>query len=163
VGEVLGGYLAYRLSAKGGEATLEKKIGRPRAEKVYEMFARFGGTTVFVGAILPPPFPFTSVVMTAGVMQYPRKKFLVALTAGRGLRFFAEAFLAKVYGRPMIAFFSRHYRQTTIALIAMAVASGIGALIYFLWIRPRKQRKATLEDVDHERIGTVTKNTESRR
>jgi hypothetical protein len=63
----------------------------------------------------------------------------------------------------MIAFFSRHYRQTMIALIAMAVASGIGALIYFLWVRPRKQRKATLEDVDHERIGTVTKNPESRR
>src|SRR5271165_4573854 len=32
VGEVIGGYLTYQLSEKGGQQTLEKKIGRPRAE-----------------------------------------------------------------------------------------------------------------------------------
>jgi membrane protein YqaA with SNARE-associated domain len=141
VGEVLGGYLAYRMSQKGGEATLEKKVGRPQAQKVYKLFERFGSITVFAGAILPPPFPFTTVVMTAGVMQYPRRKFLPALIAGRGLRFFAVAYLAKIYGRAMISVFSRHYRQTMVVLIALAVAVGIGALNYFLWVRPMKQHK----------------------
>ena len=79
--------------------------------------------------------------MTAGVMQYPRKKFLSALIAGRGLRFFAVAYLGRTYGHQMISFFSRHYRTAMFVLIAMAIAAGIGALIYFLWYRPAKARK----------------------
>jgi membrane protein DedA with SNARE-associated domain len=141
VGEVLGGYLTYRLSEKGGQETLERKIGKPRAEKLYKHFAKQGFMTVFTGAILPPPFPFTSVLMAAGVMQYPRKKFCVALTAGRAVRFFADAFLGGIYGQQMIDFFSRHYRPTMYALIALAVAAGIGALVYYKWYWPRRQRE----------------------
>jgi len=141
VGEVLGGYLTYHLSEKGGQETLEKKVGRPRAEKIYRRFEKRGFMTVFTGAILPPPFPFTPVVMAAGVMQYPRKKFISALAAGRGVRFFAEAFLGRIYGQQMIDFCSRHYRPVMYALIALAVAAGIGALVYFKWYRPKRQRE----------------------
>jgi membrane protein YqaA with SNARE-associated domain len=140
VGEVFGGYLTYRLSKKGGKQTLEKKVGKQRLEMVYRGFAKFGSITVLAGAILPPPFPFTTVLMTAGVMQYPRKKFFSALVVGRTVRFLAEAWLGRIYGQQMIAFFSRNYRATMYVLIAMAVADGIGALIYFLCYRPRKQR-----------------------
>ena len=141
LGEVLGGYLTYRLSEKGGQQTLERKVGKARAGLVYKAFARFGSITVLAGALLPPPFPFTTVLVTAGVMQYPRKKFLPALIAGRAARFFAEAWLGRSYGHQMIGFFSRNYRPLVYLLIAMAVAAGIGALIYFLWYRPRKRRR----------------------
>ncbi len=141
LGEVLGGYITYRLSRKGGKQTLERKVGKPRLEAVYKGFARFGIITVLGGAILPPPFPFTTVLMTAGVMQYPRRKFLLALITGRGLRFFAEAYLGRTYGHQMIGFFSRHYRTAMVLLIVIAVAAGIGALIYFLWYRPIQARK----------------------
>ena len=40
---------------------------------------------MFVCAILPPPFPFTSVLMAAGIMQYPRRKFFLRLD-GRAWR-----------------------------------------------------------------------------
>jgi membrane protein YqaA with SNARE-associated domain len=141
IGEVLGGYLTYRIAEKGGEKTLERKVGKARAEIVYKGFERFGSITVLAGALLPPPFPFTTVLMTAGVMQYPRKKFFSALVVGRSVRFFAEAWLGRIYGRQMIGFFSRNYRLLVYALIVMAVGAGIGTLIYFLWYRPRKQRK----------------------
>ena len=118
VGEVLGGYLAYRLAEKGGQKTLEKKVGKPRAEKIYKRFEKRGFRTVFTGAILPPPFPFTPVLMASGIMQYPRKKFLSALTAGRTLRFFVVAYLGRIYGQQMIGFFSRHYRPMLYILIA---------------------------------------------
>ncbi len=42
VGEVLGGYLTYRLAVKGGRETLERKIGKPRSEKVYKIFEKRG-------------------------------------------------------------------------------------------------------------------------
>jgi membrane protein YqaA with SNARE-associated domain len=141
VGEVLGGYITYRLAEKGGHDTLEKKVGKPRAEKLYKHFEKRGFITVFTGAILPPPFPFTSVLMAAGVMQYSRKNFFSALTAGRGLRFFADAFLGRIYGQRMIDFFSRHYRPALYALIALAVMTGIGALVYYKWYLPKAQRK----------------------
>jgi membrane protein YqaA with SNARE-associated domain len=136
-GEVLGGYLTYRLSEKGGQETLEKKIGKPRAEKLYKHFEKHGFITVCAGAILPPPFPFTSVLMTAGVMHYPHRNFFSALTTGRAVRFFAEAFLGRIYSRQMISFLSRHYKPAMYALLALAVVAGIGALIYYLWYRPR--------------------------
>jgi membrane protein YqaA with SNARE-associated domain len=141
VGEVLGGYLTYRLSKKGGKQTLERKVGKQHAEMVYRGFEKFGGITVLAGALLPPPFPFTTVLMTAGVMQYPRKKFMSALVVGRAVRFFAVAWLGRIYGQQMIGFFSRNYRALVYLLIAIALMAGIGVLAYFMWYRPRKKRK----------------------
>jgi len=77
--------------------------------------------------------------MAAGIMQYPRKNFVYALTAGRAVRFFTEAFLGRTYGQEMISFFSRHSRSVTYFLISLAVAAGIGALVYFKWYRPHQQ------------------------
>jgi membrane protein YqaA with SNARE-associated domain len=141
VGEVLGGYLTYRLAKKGSQETLEKKIGKPRAERIYKHFEKRGFMTVFTGAILPPPFPFTSVLMAAGIMHYPRKEFLPALAAGRGLRFFAVAYFGRIYGQQMISFISRHYRPVMYVLIVVAVTAGIGALLYFKGYRPKAQRE----------------------
>jgi uncharacterized membrane protein YdjX (TVP38/TMEM64 family) len=141
VGEVIGGYLTYRLSEKGGQQTLERKVGKPRAGRIYSRFEKHGGLTVFTGSILPPPFPFTSVLMAAGVMQYPRRKFLLALGAGRAVRFFAVAYLGKAYGQAMIGFFSRHYRTAMYVLIALAMMAGIGALVYYKWVRTRRGMK----------------------
>ena len=141
LGEVVGGYIAYRLPQKGGQQTLERKIGKSRAEKIYKSFEKRGFMTVFIGSVLPPPFPFTPALMAAGTMQYPRKKFLLALTAGRALRFFALAYLGRIYSREMIAFFSRYYRPMLYVLIALAVTAGIGALVYFKWYRPHVQRE----------------------
>jgi membrane protein YqaA with SNARE-associated domain len=140
VGEVLGGYLSYWLAEKGSQETLEKKVGKPRAAKIYEQFEKRGFMTVFTGSILPPPFPFTPVLTAAGIMQYPRKKFLSALAAGRATRFVSEAFLGRVYGQQMIEFVLRHNRPLLFFPIALAVTVGIGALVYFKWYWPRKQR-----------------------
>ena len=93
VGAVLGGYITYRLAAKGGKEALEKRIGKNRAEKVYKKFDQGGFLTVLVGAMLPPPFPIVPVLLTAGALQYPRRNFLTALALGRGARFFIEAWL----------------------------------------------------------------------
>ena len=141
VGEVLGGYFTYRLAEKGGRQTLEKKVGRQRAQSIYKGFERFGSMTVLIGALLPPPFPFTTVLMTAGVMQFPRRKFLPALILGRTARSLVGAYLGRIYGSEVIGFFSRHYHLFMIILIWLAIAGGACAAAYFLWYRPRHQVK----------------------
>jgi len=139
VGEVLGGYLTYRLAARGGKDTLEKKIGESRAARFYKHFEKRGFGTIIAASILPPPFPFTSVVMAAGIMQYPTKEFLPALAAGRATRFFAIAGLARIYSRQMIALFTRYEQPALYLLIAIAVIAGFGTLIVFLRWRRRKR------------------------
>jgi membrane protein implicated in regulation of membrane protease activity len=57
------------------------------------------------------------------------------------VRFFAVAWLGRIYGAQMIAFFSRHYKPTMYALIALAILTGIGALVYYKWYRPRQNAK----------------------
>lgn len=140
VGAVLGGYITYYLAEKGGKEELEKKIGKDRAEKVYKKFENKGFTTVAVGAILPPPFPLVPVLMAAGVLQYPRKNFLTALTAGRTVRFLAVAYLGRIYGTAIIHWLSRYYRPFLYTLIGAGVAGGIAALVYFKWYRPKHQQ-----------------------
>jgi len=139
-GEVLGGYLTYRLAEKGGKETLERKIGPSRAAKLYKRFEKRGFGPVLAGAILPPPFPFTSVVMAAGIVHFPAKRFLSALAAGRAVRFFAVAFLARAYSRPMVAFLTRYERPMLYVLVATAVVTSIGGAVYFKWSRGTSRR-----------------------
>jgi membrane protein YqaA with SNARE-associated domain len=140
-GAVLGGYVTYRLAKKGGKEGLEKKIGPSRAKKVYRRFARSAFATVLVGSIIPPPFPMVPVLMTAGVLQYSRRKFLTALGIGRGIRFFAVAFLGRVYGTAIVGWLGRYYRPFLYVLIAAGIAGGTVAIVYFNRHR-RKRRQA---------------------
>src|SRR3954452_5632695 len=75
VGSVMGAYLTYRIGQKGGKETLEKKIGERRAEKVYSKVENAGFTSVFVSVLIPPPFPIVPVLLAAGALQIPRRKF----------------------------------------------------------------------------------------
>ncbi len=152
VGAVLGGYLTYRLAEKGGEQTLEKKVGKSRAEKVYRRFERRGFSTIIVGAILPPPFPLVPVIMAAGVMKYPRKKFLAALGTGRSIRFFGVAFLGRLYGTAIIGWLSQYYKPLLYTLIGLACLGGIAALLYFKWYRPKRQREERAQGQEVEQF-----------
>ncbi len=140
-GAVLGGYITYRLAEKGGEETLEKKVGKERAKKVYKRFEKEGFQTVVIGSVLPPPFPIVPFLMAAGVLQYPRKKFLGVLALGRGVRYFAVAYLGHLYGKAIIGFFAKYEQPVLYALIALAVVGAIGALLYFKYYRPKRRRQ----------------------
>jgi len=139
-GAVIGGYITFRLAKKGGKAEIEKKVGKKRAEKVYGKFEKGGFDTIFFGSIVPPPFPMVPVLMAAGIMQYPRKRFLIALTLGRGIRFFVVAYLGKLYGTAIVGWLGRYYKPFLYVLIGLGVLGGIGALLYLKWYRPRQQK-----------------------
>ena len=148
-GAIIGGYLTYRLAEKGGEGTLEKRVGKRRAEKVYKRFKEHGFATVAVGAMLPPPFPIVPFLLAAGAMKYPRKNFIAALGLGRAVRFTVVAYLAHRYGKGIVGWVSQYYHPLLYTLIGLAVLGGIAALVYFKWYRPKH------EEPKHS--GTVTR------
>src|SRR6202140_2841897 len=75
-GSVLGGYLTYRMARKGGKETLEKRFSQKKVKRVYAIFERWGFASVAIPALLPPPFPIVPMLLAAGAMQYPTRKFL---------------------------------------------------------------------------------------
>ncbi len=139
VGALIGGYLTYRMARTGGKETLEKRFSQKRVKRVYAIFERWGFAAVAIPAILPPPFPIVPMLLAAGAMQYPTKKFLLALAVGRGIRFTILAYLGYHYGRHIVKFFAEYYWPVLIALIALSV---IGAL-YGLFEYKRRQKKST--------------------
>jgi membrane protein YqaA with SNARE-associated domain len=135
-GALLGGYLTYRMARKGGKETLEKRFSQKKVKKVYAIFERWGFAAVAIPAILPPPFPIVPMLLAAGALQYPTKKFLTALAVGRGVRFTILAYLGYHYGRDIVRFFGLYYWPILLGLIGLSV---LGAL-YGLYEYKRRQK-----------------------
>ena len=135
-GSVLGGYLTYRMARKGGKETLEKRFSKKKAARIYAIFEKWGFAAVAIPALLPPPFPIVAMLLAAGALQYPTRKFLAALAVGRAVRYSLLAYLGFHYGRHIVRLFSQYYKPTLALLIAFSV---IGAL-YGLFEYKRRQK-----------------------
>src|ERR1700689_2002803 len=130
-GSLIGGYLTYRMARKGGKETLEKRFSAKKVKKVYAVFERWGFASVAIPAMLPPPFPIVAMLLAAGAMQYPTRKFLTALAVGRGLRYTILAYLGFHYGRDIVKFFAQYYWPVLIALVAFSVVGGLYGLFEY--------------------------------
>lgn len=137
-GSLAGGFLTYRAGRKGGKAALEQKFPKKKLEKVYAKFEKGGGGiwTLFVPAMLPPPFPLTPFLVAAGALDYPQKKFFISLGAGRLVRYGALSLLAHFHGRWIIGFLER-YRQPVmwgfIAIMVLAILAAVGGYAWHRW------------------------------
>jgi membrane protein YqaA with SNARE-associated domain len=137
VGALIGAYITYRISGKGGKETLEKKFGKKNSEKAYRAFDRWGFWGIFLAVLAPPPFPAAPVLATAGAMQYSRNKFLLAAAGGRLLRFTIVAWVASRYGRHIFTFFSKYYKPAFWTLLVLGVVGGVAAVIWYKRFRRR--------------------------
>jgi membrane protein YqaA with SNARE-associated domain len=137
LGAVIGGYITYMLARKGGKETMERKLSKRRAAKVSKAFERWGFSAIAIPAVLPPPFPFVPFLVAAGAMQYSQKKFLAALTLGRGIRYSIAACLGFVYGRHILRFFDQYYKPAMAILIGLAVIGAVMSLIQYLRYRKK--------------------------
>src|SRR5580700_11370891 len=132
LGAVIGGYITYALARKGGKEAMERKLSKKRAAQFSKAFARWGFAAVAVLALMPPPFPFLPFLLAAGAMQYSPRKFLGALTLGRGVRYSVVAWLGFHYGRHILRFFSQYYKPALAILIGLAVLGSIVTIIQYL-------------------------------
>lgn len=122
LGSIAGCLVLYFLARKGGEAYFRRRAGA-RAERVREWVERNAFLSIAIPSILPPPMPFKAFVLAAGVFQMPLRTFLLALVTGRGLRYFAEGFLAVRYGEEAIEMLKRHPVGFSVAMLTLIVGS----------------------------------------
>jgi membrane protein YqaA with SNARE-associated domain len=138
LGAVIGGYITYALARKGGKETMERKLSKKRATQVSQAFERWGFFAVAVPALMPPPFPFVPFLLAAGAMQYSPKKFLGALTLGRGIRYSIAAGLGYLYGNHILRFFSRYDKPAIAILVGLAVIGGALSIVQYLRIKKKE-------------------------
>ena len=147
LGSVIGGYVTYRIGRKGGKEYVESRFPKNKVERVYQRFEHGAGFwAVCIPALLPPPIPYVPFLLAAGALDYPKRKFLAAITFGRALRYFAAAYLAHIYGKQIMKFVTRYYQPilwTFIAMVVFGIASGL--LYYF------KQKRAKPENIQPTR------------
>jgi membrane protein DedA with SNARE-associated domain len=87
---------------------------------------------------LPPPMPMVPFVIAAGALQYSPRKFLVAMSLGRLVRYCILAYLGAVYGRKIFAVVLAHGEVALYVTIGLAVA----ATAILLLMRYRRKREA---------------------
>lgn len=139
IGSVIGSYAMYWLGHKGGEAFLQSHISPRRYKKLHDRVSRHGPELLAVPAILPPPFPYTAWVIAAGALEVPRGRFMLAIGAMRALRFFAEAILAVIFGRGVVAWLQTDSFRIVVEVI-MAIA--VLASAYSVYTLVRSSRGA---------------------
>jgi len=140
LGSVLGGFVTYRLARKGGKEALERRFTRRKVDRVCEIFGRWGFSAIAIPALLPPPVPMVPFLLAAGAMQYPARKFLLALTIGRIARYMALGYLAARYGRKIIAFMANHGHPAAVGIMLLLMAAAAAG--YYFWSgSKRKKRK----------------------
>jgi uncharacterized membrane protein YdjX (TVP38/TMEM64 family) len=119
---------------KAGEKGLERFFSEKKIEKFKKKIENKAGMSVFVATILPPPFPFTPVIMTASALQCSRRTMFIAVFVGRLLRFTIEALLALYFGRKLLAFLRSDVVTYTIyGLIALGAV--LSTLSVITWLR----------------------------
>lgn len=119
-GSLAGCIWVYLLAKKLGEAYFERHAAG-RAETVKKWVDQHAFLSVFVPAILPPPFPFKIFVIAEGAFQVPLRTFILALLVGRGARYATEGILAVRYGEAALRFLMAHTRAFGFSIVAVIV------------------------------------------
>jgi membrane protein YqaA with SNARE-associated domain len=134
IGSIVGVFVIDLIMRKAGEKGLEHFVSARKIEKFKAKMENKAGITVFVATLLPPPFPFTPVVMTASALQTPKAKLLGAVFAGRLVRCTVEALLALYFGRKLIAYINSDV-VTYFVYGMIAVAAVLSTLSIITWLR----------------------------
>ncbi len=133
-GSVVGVFVIDLLMRKAGEKGLERFVKPKRLEVLKAKLENKLGITVLVATLLPPPFPFTPVIMTASALQCSRRKLLGAVFVGRIVRYTAEAILAIYFGRQVIAYFNSDVVSYIVyGLVGVAIV--LSTLSLLRWFR----------------------------
>ena len=140
-GSVLGGFVTYRLARKGGKESLARRVSAKTMKRVYGIFERWGFAAIAIPAVLPPPMPFVPFLLAAGAMQYSVKKFLLAMTLGRIVRYSILAYLAARYGRKILPFLLQHGHPVVAAVVGLVVTAAL-VYIVFRGIKSKKRAKS---------------------
>jgi membrane protein YqaA with SNARE-associated domain len=134
LGSLLGCFILYYIGRKGGDAFVRRRIGAARVDRAVSVFNRYGVLAILIPALLPPPAPFKVFVLLAGVAGISPSRFVVAITIGRGIRYFGEGALALWYGPQALDWMEANGRTASLVLVGLCLGL---LLAIVLWRKVR--------------------------
>ncbi len=142
IGSALGSVVIYLIGYAGGELLLHRRMSKARYERIRRSFDRHEFLALMLPAILPPPFPFKLVVLSAAAFEMNFVRFLLAIFAGRLVRFAILAVLTIRFGPQFVAFggtvLRNHFWWVLVVLAAAA----------FAWYMVRRRRPPGVATAD---------------
>src|SRR5579864_307938 len=125
-GSAIGSLVVYAIGYAGGEELLRKRVSPARFEKLHAAFDEHPFWSLMFPAMLPPPTPFKIFALGAAVAEMRISHFLLAIFAGRMVRFTVLAILVVEFGPGVVhtlrIFFSHHFHWILIAAVVALAA-----------------------------------------
>jgi membrane protein YqaA with SNARE-associated domain len=132
-GSLTGAAVTFWIGRQAGAAGLERLVPGKRLERLKCKVNEKGAVAMALPALLPPPFPLTPFILTCGALDVSRSRFFVTFGLVRLVRFGAEATLARLYGRGVLAVLqSEAFQMVIIAFVVIALLGTIASAV-LLW------------------------------
>lgn len=120
-GSAIGGLLPYGLGRAGGELFLLKRVNRARFDQLRDRFQRQEFLAVMIPSMMPPPAPWKVFIFASGVFEMKVAQFLLAVLAGRMVRWLVLSVLVLKLGPGAVDLVAKHALATVLAMGALAV------------------------------------------
>jgi membrane protein YqaA with SNARE-associated domain len=131
-GSALGSIVIYGIGYLGGEQMLRKRISPERFEKFHQAFEKHPFWSLMFPAMLPPPTPFKLFALAAAVSEMQLTHFLMAIFAGRFVRFLTLSILTLMFGPQFVhisgAIFREHW-PWALAVVAVGLAIWLAVIL----------------------------------
>lgn len=133
-GSTAGVLLLSLVARKLGEKGVLKIAGEKRYNRLKDRIGNHAGITISIGALAPPPFPYTVVIAAVATFEYPIWRILMFNFFARGLRFGILAILAIEFGKAVMGIVkSAPFEWGMIVFIALCVIAS--AFSIWRWLR----------------------------
>jgi membrane protein YqaA with SNARE-associated domain len=140
VGSAIGGLVPYGLGRAGGELFLLKRVNRERFDQLRHRFQRQEFLAVMIPSMLPPPTPWKIFIFASGVFEMRVVDFLLAVTAGRIVRWMVLSLLVIKLGPGAVDLVAHH----ALAMVVIVLALAVGGFAW--WWRKKRAGKSAGED-----------------
>jgi membrane protein YqaA with SNARE-associated domain len=137
-GSAVGSSVLYVIGYLGGEKLLRKRIPAERFEKIHRSFDQHEFWALMFPAMLPPPTPFKLFVLSAAVFEMNFGHFLLAIFAGRFVRFLLLALLTLEFGPQVVGIAADLFHHPLGAALLLVV---VGVAVWLV-LRRKKKGKA---------------------
>lgn len=135
-GSALGSIPLYVIGYLGGEKVLRKRISEERFLKIHRSFEQHEFWALMFPGMLPPPMPFKIFVLGAAVFEMRFSDFLLAIFAGRFVRFLVLSILALWFGPHIVQLAAEIFKHFYWILVAMVVLALFG-----WWMRKKSAER----------------------
>lgn len=142
LGSALGSVPLYILGYLGGEKVLRKRISEERFLRIHRSFEQHEFWALMFPGMLPPPMPYKIFVLGAAIFEMRFSHFLIAVFAGRFVRFLVLSVLVLYFGPAIINLLGAVFRRHWIAVLSLVA----GAICLWIVFRKRRRRNRKMTD-----------------